>query len=84
MFHSVHPDYLQSYLNEFCFILKENLSKYDAKIAEIEIIHGKNRVGDIPHSLANIEKGKQILGYNPQFDIKKGLEEACGWYWEHL
>jgi len=71
-------------LNELCAILKENLSKFDAKIADVEIIHGSIRTGDIPHSLANIDKGKQLLGYNPQFDIKEGLKEACVWYWQNL
>jgi UDP-N-acetylglucosamine 4-epimerase len=71
-------------LNELGNILKENLSKFDAKIAKVNIIHGPNRAGDIPHSLANIEKGKKILGYKPEFDIKKGLKEACKWYWKNL
>ncbi len=71
-------------LNELTTILKENLAKFDPKIADIEIIHGKNRAGDIPHSLADIEKSKNILGYNPEYDIRKGLKEACEWYWENL
>jgi len=71
-------------LNELCEVLIENLSEYDSKIADVKVIHGKNRAGDIPHSLANIDKGKEILGYNPQYDIRKGLENACGWYWENL
>ena len=64
--------------------LKEFLSEFDADIAKIEVIHGPNRAGDIPHSLASIDKAKKLLGYNPQFDIKRGLKEAVGWYWENL
>ena len=71
-------------LNELCSILKENLSKFDSEIVNVEIKHGSNRAGDIPHSLANIDKGREILGYKPLFDIKKGLKEACDWYWENL
>lgn len=71
-------------LNELCEVLKENLSKFDSKIADVEIIHGSNRAGDIPHSLANIDKGKNILSYNPKFDIRSGLKEACNWYWNNL
>ncbi len=74
----------QTNLNELAQILKDKLSKYDSQISNIEIIHGLKRKGDIPHSLANIEKGKSILGYNPEFDIRKGLEKACEWYWENL
>ena len=71
-------------LNELFSVLRENLSEYDPEISKVNVIHGENRIGDIPHSLANIEKGRSILGYNPKFDIRKGLEEACKWYWENL
>ena len=71
-------------LNELCAILKENLTNFDSKIADIEIVHGSIRGGDIPHSLASIEKGKSLLGYEPEFDIKKGLAEAVKWYWDNL
>lgn len=74
----------QTNLNELANILKENLSAFDSKISDVEIIHGPRRAGDIPHSLANIKKGKEILGYNPQYDIRKGLKKACDWYWENL
>ena len=71
-------------LNDLVVYLKEFLSEFDADIAKIEVIHGPNRAGDIPHSLASIDKAKKLLGYNPQFDIKRGLKEAVGWYWENL
>ena len=71
-------------LNDLVGYLKEYLSEYDAKIDKIEIIYGPNRAGDIPHSLASIDKAKELLGYDPQFSIKEGLKEAVGWYWENL
>ena len=71
-------------LNELLNYLKEFLSKFDPKIADVEIIHGKNRVGDIPHSLASIEKAEKLLGYKPSHNIKSGLAEAVSWYWENL
>ena len=71
-------------LNELVEILKENLSEFDSKIKEIEIEHGPNRAGDIPHSLASIEKAKELLNYNPEFSVKDGLKEATKWYWENL
>jgi len=71
-------------LNELCTELKKNLSVFDSEISNIEIKHGPIRGGDIPHSLANIEKGRSLLGYNPQFGIKEGLKEAVKWYWENL
>jgi UDP-N-acetylglucosamine/UDP-N-acetylgalactosamine 4-epimerase len=47
---------------------------------EVLPIYGPTRVGDIPHSLANIDKAKQLLHYNPQVDIKEGLQKTIAWY----
>ena len=71
-------------LNDLVKYLREYLSEYDAEIATIEAVHGPNRVGDIPHSLASIEKAKTLLGYQPTHTIDKGLKEAVKWYWENL
>ncbi|OIQ27401.1 MAG: LPS biosynthesis protein WbpP [Bacteroidetes bacterium MedPE-SWsnd-G2] len=64
--------------------LKNSLSKYDAKIADVEIIHGPNRKGDIPHSLASIEKAQGYLAYEPSHKIMDGINEAVDWYFNYL
>lgn len=71
-------------LNQLTGYLKEFLSEFDPEIANIEIQHGPNRVGDIPHSLACIDKAKDLLGYNPQYSMRDGLKEAVRWYWENI
>lgn len=71
-------------LNQLVEYLKEYLSGYDSAIADIQPVHGPDRAGDIPHSLANIDKAKKLLGYNPQYSMKQGLKEAVQWYWENL
>jgi len=71
-------------LNDLVKYLKEFLSEHDAEIANVEVIHGPNRSGDIPHSLASIDKAKNLLGYNPQFSMRDGLKEAVKWYWHNL
>jgi UDP-N-acetylglucosamine/UDP-N-acetylgalactosamine 4-epimerase len=71
-------------LNDLMGYLKEYLSEFDSKILNIHVINGPNRDGDIPHSHANIEKAKQLLDYNPKFNLKKGLKEALKWYWKNL
>ncbi|SHG29211.1 UDP-N-acetylglucosamine 4-epimerase [Flavobacterium fluvii] len=71
-------------LNDLVGYLKEYLSAYNPKIADVAIEYGPNRAGDIPHSLASIEKAKNLLGYNPQFSLQQGLKEAIDWYWKHL
>jgi UDP-N-acetylglucosamine 4-epimerase len=71
-------------LNNLVDYLKEFLSKYNPKIAEVAIEYGPNRAGDIPHSLASIDKAKRLLGYKPQFSLQEGLKEAVDWYWGNL
>lgn len=71
-------------LNDLVKYLKEYLSEFDPKIADVEIIYGDYRKGDVPHSLASIEKAKNLLNYNPQFSMKNGLKDAVKWYWENL
>lgn len=71
-------------LNQLAGYLKELLSEFDPAIAAVEIVHGPNRLGDIPHSLASIDKAKRLLGYCPQFNLQSGLKEAVRWYWENM
>lgn len=71
-------------LNELVGYLKEYLSEYDSNISTIPVIFGPNRSGDIPHSLASIDKAKKILKYDPKFSIEQGLKEAVKWYWHNL
>lgn len=71
-------------LNQLVGYLKEGLAEFDPKIGDVEILHGPNRVGDIPHSLACIDKAKNLLGYQPKYSMKDGLKEAVKWYWENI
>lgn len=71
-------------LVELTKLLKTYLSEYDPKIAEVEVKHGPNRAGDIPHSLASVDKAKELLGYEPSHKIEDGLKEAVKWYWNNL
>lgn len=71
-------------LNQLVGYLKEFLSQYDPIINEIEVIHGPNRLGDIPHSLACIDKAKLLLGYAPQYSMRDGLKIASEWYWNNI
>ena len=71
-------------LNDLVKYLKEYLSDFDPKIADVEIIYGDYRKGDVPHSLASIDKAKNLLNYLPKHSMKDGLKEAVNWYWENL
>lgn len=71
-------------LNDLVNYLRAFLSMYDPAIAGVNAVYGPNRAGDIPHSLASIEKAQELLGYNPEYSLKEGLREAVKWYWENL
>ena len=71
-------------LNDLMKYLKEYLSEFDPNILKIQVIHGPNRIGDIPHSHASIAKAKENLNYNPLYTLQQGLKEAVKWYWENL
>ena len=71
-------------LNMLCQLLKKYLSEFDPEISKIKINHGPERLGDIPHSLASIEKATKLLGYQPSHSLEQGLKEAVKWYWENL
>lgn len=71
-------------LNDLVGYLKQFLSEYDQRIAAVKVEYGPNRAGDIPHSLASINKAKTLLGYDPKYSMQKGLKEAINWYWNNL
>jgi UDP-N-acetylglucosamine/UDP-N-acetylgalactosamine 4-epimerase len=73
----------QTNLNELAENLQKNLSARDPLIAGVKVLHGPDREGDIPHSLASIEKARKNLGYKPGFNFREGLKIAVEWYLEN-
>jgi UDP-N-acetylglucosamine 4-epimerase len=71
-------------LNQLFKMIREKASVFDGSIALIEPEYGPFRAGDIPHSLASIEKANKKLGYNPTHTVEQGLTEAVEWYWNNL
>jgi UDP-N-acetylglucosamine 4-epimerase len=73
----------QTSLNQMVGALKKYLSESDPAISEIPVIHGGRREGDIPHSLASIEKARKKLGYAPEYNFNEGLRVSVKWYRQH-
>ena len=71
-------------LNQLYESIRNYAGKYDSAILKIPIIYGPERAGDIPHSLASIDKARRLLGYSPTHSVLKGLEEAVKWFWNNL
>ncbi len=51
---------------------------------DIEPKFGPDRAGDIKHSNADISKAREMLGYDPDYEFERGLNEAIAWYKENL
>jgi UDP-N-acetylglucosamine 4-epimerase len=64
--------------------IKQYLSEKNKAIAGVPIVYGEQRTGDIPHSLASIDKIESLLGYQPSVLIDSGLQQAIDWYWENI
>ena len=71
-------------LSNLTILLKQELSKFDKRIAEVPIKYGAERLGDVAHSYASISKAKDLLNYKPNYSLQKGLQESVKWYWENL
>lgn len=71
-------------LTELVNLLKERLLNYDSDLVKVQPKYGPERPGDVPHSLASISKAKNLLGYDPDYDLDAGLRKAIMWYREHL
>src|SRR5512133_1268795 len=71
-------------LNQLYETIQNIASIYDKDILKIPIIYGPERAGDIPHSLASIEKAGRLLGYSPTHSVSEGLDEAVKWFWDNL
>ena len=70
----------QTSLNQMVDLLKKYLSNYIPEINNVPIIYGDQRSGDVLHSLASIDKAKNILGYSPSHSFINGLKESIAWY----
>lgn len=74
----------QMTLNELYVTLKKSLIKFNTNISELKVKYGPSRDGDIPHSLASIAKAKNLLGYEPRYNVENGIIESISWYYKNL
>lgn len=74
----------QTSLNQLVKKLIDSLAQFQPDVKEATVIHGKNRIGDIPHSLASIDKAKNLLGYTPKMYFNQGIDNTCLWYYENI
>lgn len=71
-------------LNELHQHIKNRVEKSGCKKTASKLIYRDFRAGDVRHSLADISKAEQLLGYAPQYSIEEGLDTATEWYTKNL
>ena len=67
-------------LNSLFTMLRDEMELLDQAVKAIVPIYEKIRAGDIPHSLASIEKAKQLLHYAPEISVEEGIKRTVAWY----
>lgn len=71
-------------LNELVEALINGLKTLSINPSSSKVIHGPDRIGDVKHSLANISKANNLIGYAPGYSFSKGILETIVWYKEKL
>lgn len=67
-------------LNELYQLIKERVVAVKPAANEAKPQYRDFRAGDVRHSLADISKAKELIGYQPQFSVRNGLDRATQWY----
>lgn len=71
-------------LNELYQSIKERIIARYPQVESAQPSRRDFRPGDVRHSLADISKAQNLLGYEPEFSVTKGLDEAANWYMDNL
>jgi UDP-N-acetylglucosamine 4-epimerase len=67
-------------LNQLFEMIKSLLAEGRPELAGVSAVYRDFRAGDVRHSLADISKAQDLLGYSPTHRISEGMEEAMDWY----
>lgn len=71
-------------LNELFAFIRSLVAISGHKTAQTKPIYRDFRPGDIRHSLADISKARNLLGYAPEYSVGSGLEKAAEWYTKNV
>lgn len=71
-------------LNELFALIREEVTRHKPEAAEAAPEYREFRAGDVRHSLADISRAHDLLGYTPAYDVHQGLRLAGDWYAANL
>ena len=75
---------MRTSLNELFELIRAEVVRFNPQAAQATALHRDFRAGDVLHSLADISKARTLLGYDPQYDVRAGLQLAGDWYAKNL
>jgi UDP-N-acetylglucosamine/UDP-N-acetylgalactosamine 4-epimerase len=67
-------------LFELFAAIRERVTPFRPTATDVSLFVEPERAGDIPHSLASIDRATACLGYTPTYDLRRGLDETVGYY----
>ncbi|HON17661.1 MAG TPA: SDR family oxidoreductase [Salinivirgaceae bacterium] len=73
----------QTTINQLFYSIRTEVAKSYPQCTTLEPTYGPFRKGDIPHSLASIERAKMLLNYKPTHNLQQGLAETVAWFLTH-
>ena len=71
-------------LNELFGLIREEVALHKSEAANAQAVYRDFRAGDVRHSLADISRAENLLGYAPRVDVRQGLRLAGDWYAANL
>jgi UDP-N-acetylglucosamine 4-epimerase len=71
-------------LNDLYSAIVRGLIARDRLPAHVPAVHSAFRLGDVRHSLADIERARRLLGYAPTHALSDGLASCLDWYCENI
>ena len=71
-------------LNELFALIRERVADRVPAARDAEPVYRDFRAGDVRHSLADITKAARLLGYQPEYSVRAGLDQAAAWYVERF
>ncbi|PHS07673.1 MAG: LPS biosynthesis protein WbpP [Kordia sp.] len=63
--------------------IKKGMISLNIQPSNSSVTHGPDRRGDVKHSLADISKAINLIGYNPLFSFEQGIKVAVNWYFKN-
>jgi len=70
----------RSSLNRLFDLLRERISRERPEAANRKPAHEPFRSGDIRHSEADLTQARRVLGFQPRYDLRRGLDETVAWF----